>query len=215
MDPVKGTPPGKPLRIYQTDVGNLPMREIILLKAKELFRAKGFAAVSINDIVDAVGVTKPTLYHYFKDKENLFLQVLVAMLESGHQNFSQGIADIPGFEERLYTLALGYFQYSPTSIATVMRDAREYLSPENQTRFYEAMETSIMKPISEIFDAAIATGELPARDTHLLAGLFASFLDTTLTVFRLQNASEDEIIATSRDMVSVFLYGIKTPPAKA
>jgi len=51
-------------------------RETILSCALQLFSAKGYDAVSINDIVDMAGITKPTLYYFFGNKEGLFKELL-------------------------------------------------------------------------------------------------------------------------------------------
>jgi AcrR family transcriptional regulator len=52
-------------------------RSTLLRCALDLFAARGYDAVAVQDIVEAAGVTKPTLYHYFGSKHGL-LQVLLA-----------------------------------------------------------------------------------------------------------------------------------------
>ncbi|NSX54339.1 TetR/AcrR family transcriptional regulator [Parasulfitobacter algicola] len=47
----------------------------IIREATSLFRAKGFAATSMNDVARVVGVSKPAIYHYFKNKKELFVAV--------------------------------------------------------------------------------------------------------------------------------------------
>lgn len=47
-------------------------RQRILEVALKTFAHHGYAGASIQDIVDAAGVTKPTLYYHFKSKEGLF-----------------------------------------------------------------------------------------------------------------------------------------------
>ena len=49
----------------------------ILREARLLFTAQGYAAVSMQQIADAAAVNKATLYHHFRDKEDLFLSVMV------------------------------------------------------------------------------------------------------------------------------------------
>jgi AcrR family transcriptional regulator len=44
----------------------------------ELISARGYDAVGIQEIVEAAGVTKPTLYHYFNSKRGLLDQLLAA-----------------------------------------------------------------------------------------------------------------------------------------
>jgi AcrR family transcriptional regulator len=46
-------------------------RTKIFLAAARLFATKGYNGVSIREICEDVGVGKPTLYYYFKDKETL------------------------------------------------------------------------------------------------------------------------------------------------
>lgn len=52
-------------------------RTVILSSALELFTARGYDAVGVQEVVDAAGVTKPTLYHHFGSKRGL-LEVLLA-----------------------------------------------------------------------------------------------------------------------------------------
>ena len=54
----------------------------ILACALDLFASRGYEAVGVQEIVEAAGITKPTLYHYFGSKQGL----LKALLE---QYFSE------------------------------------------------------------------------------------------------------------------------------
>ena len=47
----------------------------ILEKALHLFYEKGYDAIGVQEIADAAGVTKPTLYHYFGSKYGLLQAV--------------------------------------------------------------------------------------------------------------------------------------------
>lgn len=46
-------------------------KELLLQKATELFRSKGFHATSIDDVCVTAGVTKGAFFYYFKSKEAL------------------------------------------------------------------------------------------------------------------------------------------------
>jgi AcrR family transcriptional regulator len=48
--------------------------------AAQLFAAKGYDATSVREIVEAAGVTKPTLYYYFGSKEGLAQALLTVPL---------------------------------------------------------------------------------------------------------------------------------------
>ena len=48
----------------------------VLLAARKLFWRKGYQGTSFDDITEATGLTKPSLYAAFGDKASLFLKVL-------------------------------------------------------------------------------------------------------------------------------------------
>ncbi|ALT77784.1 TetR/AcrR family transcriptional regulator [Paucibacter sp. KCTC 42545] len=50
-------------------------REEILDAAARLFAHKGYAGTSMNAVAEACEVSKPTLYHYVKDKQELLAQI--------------------------------------------------------------------------------------------------------------------------------------------
>jgi AcrR family transcriptional regulator len=50
-------------------------RSLILQRAAELFARSGYAATSMNAVAEACGFTKPTLYHYFRDKDALLASI--------------------------------------------------------------------------------------------------------------------------------------------
>lgn len=51
-------------------------RQQLLDCALDLFSQRGYDAVGVREIVNAAGVTKPTLYHYFKSKRGLLNALL-------------------------------------------------------------------------------------------------------------------------------------------
>lgn len=50
-------------------------RGLILQRAAELFARSGYAATSMNQVAEACGFSKPTLYHYFRDKDALLASI--------------------------------------------------------------------------------------------------------------------------------------------
>ena len=63
----------------------LNSRENILLTALRLFSQNGYEAVSISDIAGALGLSKGAMYRHFKNKRDLFNQILLRMEEDDAQ----------------------------------------------------------------------------------------------------------------------------------
>lgn len=52
-------------------------REAILAAAQKLFDAKGYTATTIEQVAGTAGVSKGSVYNYFRSKEDLFEQVFI------------------------------------------------------------------------------------------------------------------------------------------
>jgi AcrR family transcriptional regulator len=48
-------------------------REAVLKTAAELFLEKSYSRTSLNDVAERLKITKPALYHYFRNKEEILL----------------------------------------------------------------------------------------------------------------------------------------------
>lgn len=66
-------------------------REQLIQASLELFSLTGSSAVGVNTISDKAGVTKKTLYHHFKSKEELILAVLRYYDERHRNSFMRSV----------------------------------------------------------------------------------------------------------------------------
>lgn len=96
------------------------MKEIIVQKASTLFIQRGFKSVTMDDLADALAISKKTLYAHFENKEQL-------VRESSFFVFNQVCGEIELIKnkaahpiEELYTVksaVLKYYQNEDTSPA--------------------------------------------------------------------------------------------------
>lgn len=92
-------------------------RARILDRALHLFAAHGYDAVGVQEIVEAAGLTKPTLYHYFGSKHGL----LTALLETNLARFNQAAragcayqGDLPASLLRIVNIFFQFARENPT-----------------------------------------------------------------------------------------------------
>ena len=50
-------------------------RDAIVARGAELFARHGFHATSMSQLAEATGLSKPTLYHYYRDKDAMLVQI--------------------------------------------------------------------------------------------------------------------------------------------
>src|SRR4051795_5134295 len=49
-------------------------RDAVLQTAAQLFLEKSYGRTSMNDVAERLNITKPALYHYFHNKEEILLE---------------------------------------------------------------------------------------------------------------------------------------------
>jgi TetR/AcrR family transcriptional regulator len=79
---------------------DVDVRASVLQAATRLFAAHGFDGTAIQDVADAVGVSKPAVLHHFASKEQLRLAVLAAILDHWQATLPRLLLAATASEER-------------------------------------------------------------------------------------------------------------------
>jgi TetR/AcrR family transcriptional regulator len=87
-------------------------REAILSCALQLFSARGYDAVGVQEIVEAAGVQKPTLYHYFGSKAGLLQSVLEENFASLFSELEKAASYNHDVKTTLEAVARVYFDFA-------------------------------------------------------------------------------------------------------
>ena len=126
-------------------------RELILEQAGILFAQRGYPATSMNQVAEGCGLSKATLYHYFKDKYAL----LVTIAESHVNRLVTIIDEVPGPQQppevRLRALIQNLVEeYSTAQSAhRVLTDDVKFLTPEDRERILD-QERRIVRGFSRV-----------------------------------------------------------------
>jgi AcrR family transcriptional regulator len=147
-------------------------RRQIVDGARAVFLAKGFDAASMNDIARAAGVSKGTLYVYFKHKEELF----EAIVEQECDAQAEGIFDLDpndhDVDAVLKRLGVAYVRFlcrpeKASAIRTVIAIADRM--PEVGRKFYESGPARGMTHLADYLRAQIDAGVLAIDDVEIAA----------------------------------------------
>ena len=87
--------PGRPLSFD---------RELALEQAMLVFWQYGYDTTSLNDLTTAMGITPPSLYGAFGDKETLFLEAVQRYAEKHEEKASRILAEAPSAREAVKQL---------------------------------------------------------------------------------------------------------------
>jgi AcrR family transcriptional regulator len=87
-------------------------RQHILSAALESFARCGYAATSVQHIVDAAEVSKPALYYYFKDKAELFQALVDRAHDERYQLMREAAERGRTLGEKLEEIVAAVFEFS-------------------------------------------------------------------------------------------------------
>lgn len=181
-------------------------REALLLAAVRMFNARGFHATSLDEVAASLGVSKPTIYHYLGNKD----QVLFECVSRGIEEL-RAAADaarlVPGVgRDRLRAFLLRYGQINMSDYGRcVIRTGEESLSPESAARF-RGLKREIDTAMRELIGEAMADGSIRRRDVKLVAFTLAGALNWPARWFRNDGVQSSEDVA--RAMVDLLLEGV-------
>lgn len=153
-------------------------KQKILNEALTLFAEKGYSAVYVGEIADAVGIKTPSLYKHYKSKQDIFnscVEVFAERMENIRNNMQLPGSKTASFsyetiaEEQLIEVANALFMfYLQDNVAAKFRKMlmiERYHNPEINRLFEDLFIIGAIDHEKEIFskliDAKVIKGENP------------------------------------------------------
>src|SRR5438045_8706459 len=90
----------------------LRARETVLASALKAFARRGYAGTSMQDILRATGLSKPTAYYYFVSKAGLFRAILAFAYDESFRLMQAGLKGKTSCEQRLIEVASALFEFA-------------------------------------------------------------------------------------------------------
>lgn len=152
-------------------------REKIAERALALFAARGYEAVGVQEICEAAGVTKPTLYYYFGSKGGL----LEALLGDSFRELTRRLVaaaeyhgDLPLTLTRVVQTLFGFAREQPTFYRLHL--ALWFAPRESEAfRVVVAYEEEIYRVVEEMFARAVEShGNMRGRQRQYAVTLLGT-----------------------------------------
>ncbi len=183
-------------------------RAKILSSALKLFATRGYDAVGTQEIVDAAGITKPTLYHYFGSKEGL----LTALLETHFESLYQAVRESATYQHdlplTLNRIVLAYFNFADKHRLYYRLQLSMWFAPVDSIPFKAVAEINQKQQqlLEDLFlQAANDHGNMKGRH-RMYAATFLGMINTYISLSLNGYASmDDELVYKA---VHQFMHGI-------
>jgi len=183
-------------------------RQRLLEVALEHFAHRGYDATGVADIVEAAGVTKPTLYHYFGSKRGLLEALIQHQTESFLSDLRAASAyagDLPLTLMRLVSTYLTFARRHPDFYRLHMM--LYFLPPDHEARMATAKLFAEQQRLLEgVFLAAVpGHGNLKGKHQRLASTLLGHINSYAILML---NGQLGEAEIRPHEVVQKFSYGI-------
>jgi AcrR family transcriptional regulator len=182
-------------------------REAVLRAAVRMFNAQGFHATSLDDVAASLGVSKPTIYHYLGNKDQVLFECVTRGLEQLNEA-ADAVRAAPGTGlERLRSFLRLYAEIIMDDFGRcVIRTADEALSMESAARF-RGLKREIDKALRRMISDGIADGSIEATDVRLTAFTLAGALNWPARWYRAERGGMSADAVASQ-MVDILTNGL-------
>ncbi|OBA88203.1 TetR family transcriptional regulator [Mycolicibacterium mucogenicum] len=156
----------------------------MLAVAAKLFAARGYHGTRMDDVADAVGLNKATVYHYYASKSLMLWDIY----KSTADFTVDALHDDPTASAR--ETIFNFTRRLLTGIATDLESAAVYFQEgpyitewftEEQVAYIRKAETTVYEHVRDVIDRGIASGEFNDCDSHVLA---LGYIGMTLGAYR-------------------------------
>lgn len=143
-------------------------RDAVLKTAVLFFNEKGFHATSLDDVAESLNVTKPTIYHYFSNKD----EILFECTRQGLETIKHAVAEVANrngnAHQRLEALLHDYGLYMTQDFGMcVVRTADYELSEESRKQF-RALKHEIDLLVRGLVAEGMEEGSIARDDPRLV-----------------------------------------------
>ncbi len=154
-------------------------RERVLHTAGRLFSERGYAAVTLRDIADALDIRQASLYYHAPGgKEELFVQVTERGLERHRQGLESAIAGAGDhLRDQLRAAARWLLSQPSINYGRMLQSDMPAISPKEAERLRMSAFMSLIAPLQKAFQQGVSLDSVAASKSIHLAGAFLAIIE--------------------------------------
>ncbi|MBN2031381.1 TetR/AcrR family transcriptional regulator [bacterium] len=199
------------IQINRKEMEKEARKKDILEVATKLFSEKGYHEVKVDDIAEKVGLSKGTIYLYYKNKETLFYSIIMQKTDSLETQLESAIQSQDSFIQALKNFVHTFliFFHDNESFFKIIHSEKIHLSDEG----HDFMKEYGMKAFQKYFQIMVKLIKLGQSqnvirkiDPLLLAKTIRGLINS-FTFHRIFWGDSYAIEEETDQVVDIFLHG--------
>ena len=184
------------------------VRNQLIDKAAELFARRGYARTTMHDIAEELGLRRSSLYHYFRNKEEI-LDALIEEQTVAPTQMLRGLIDdtsLPMLEKLRRAFTQSILRKLSESARFRVLDQIEFEMPELEAAQHRRMKREVLELWSRLISEGIASGDLRSVDSRMAAFAVLGIANWTAWWYSSSGKLTPEQIAEA--MTDIGLFGL-------
>ena len=184
--------------------------ERILLKACELFRRFGIRAVTLDEIAKNLGISKKTIYQFFKDKDALVDAVMMTEFECNYQDCMNCSAKAKNAVDEIFMLMQNMDEDFRNLNPIIIFDMKKFHFKTFE-KFQTHMHQNLMQMVAANLKRGITEGYY--RDNLDIEIVSRFRMSSTWLLFdpEVFPSQKFELSKVFKEVLELFLHGLVNP----
>ena len=138
-------------------------RDRVVQAAFTLFMERGYADTSMQQIADAASITKATLYHHFRDKQDLYLATMRLSFVDNQAAFMEEIRGSTDLRALVHQILNFVINKHSTDMQRLMTDFHQHIDKSTQEAFWSEFPQPWLS-LEPIIQECIDAGQVCSND---------------------------------------------------
>ncbi len=212
----KGEAVDSPWRAHRA---NEPQRsdkkDAVLLAGARLFTRKGFQGTSLDDIAQSLGVTKPTLYYYITNKEEILIECVDRGLTAFHQGLAALVESGLGGRDLLRAAMALYAEVVTSDFGMCASRVGEDPLSEDKRRALRQRKGEVDVDFRLLIEQGMQRGWIVVGDAAVAAFTVVGALSGIGRWYRPETHSPESLQNAVQHCIEMLLRGVLSAPASA
>jgi TetR/AcrR family transcriptional regulator, cholesterol catabolism regulator len=183
-------------------------KERILEEASTLFYERGYRGTTLDAIAERLEVSKPFIYHHFKSKAELLVEIYKRVLRLCLETIETAAAGPGTAREQLRSFAVNYTQIvlKEQAIVAIFFREEQNLPPE-EIDSINALKREFDAKLTQLLRHGVDQGEFEIADVRVVTLALTGMMNWAYTWYRPQGRLSPDVIAQSMAALAERLAG--------
>ncbi|HWJ79091.1 MAG TPA: TetR/AcrR family transcriptional regulator [Niallia sp.] len=201
----------------KTGMNHQDTYQLIMRISYRLFMELGYRKVSTRMIAEQCGISQPALYHHFKNKQQIYMEVIFNSIQQTENALLKVIEKYDSLEDRLLQIAIFFMTNYQEDLMQMFHDLQHEMPEDVQKQLKTHWQSGFLQPVVGILENGVKKNEIAPfesvnSNSFEIALIFLQYIQTVIqpsSMKTLTDSQQEQLVSRKAQLiVHLFLHGI-------